>query len=79
MIKSPCVNVCKLDQHGVCVGCGRTERDIANWASMTEQERFETVERAAAWLRAKNKLALLSRFDLSRGQGKTLDYWRHAE
>ena len=73
MIKSPCVNVCKLDQHGVCVGCGRTERDIADWVNMTEQEQFETVERADAWLRAKSKLALLSRFEVDKA--KKHEYW----
>lgn len=37
--QSPCVNVCTLDAHGLCVGCYRTIHEIAEWASMTDAER----------------------------------------
>ncbi len=37
---SPCVEVCRMDgEKGVCIGCGRTLREIAMWSSMTEEER----------------------------------------
>jgi predicted Fe-S protein YdhL (DUF1289 family) len=39
-VESPCVDICLLDQEaGLCVGCGRTIEEIANWASMTDPER----------------------------------------
>ena len=39
-METPCVNVCLLDSEiGLCVGCGRTIDEIANWASMTDGER----------------------------------------
>jgi len=39
-VETPCVNVCLLDSEvGMCVGCGRTIDEIANWASMTDIER----------------------------------------
>jgi predicted Fe-S protein YdhL (DUF1289 family) len=39
-LETPCVNVCLLDSEtGLCVGCGRTLREIANWSAMTPAER----------------------------------------
>jgi predicted Fe-S protein YdhL (DUF1289 family) len=39
-LETPCINVCLLDERtGYCVGCGRSIREIAGWASMTELER----------------------------------------
>ncbi len=37
---SPCVGVCRLDEHGVyCVGCLRTLSEIAAWSKLTEIEK----------------------------------------
>jgi len=36
---SPCVNICKLDDRGVCSGCFRTVEEIAGWSQMTEDEK----------------------------------------
>ncbi len=39
-METPCANVCLLDADlGLCVGCGRTIDEIANWASMSAAER----------------------------------------
>jgi len=39
-ISSPCVNICKLDSHDVCLGCWRTRSEIARWTQMSEWERI---------------------------------------
>jgi hypothetical protein len=40
-ISTPCVNVCILDPlSALCIGCGRTEAEIAAWATMSETERI---------------------------------------
>lgn len=40
MIESPCVNICTLDaRSGICLGCGRTVDEIAQWAAMAAAER----------------------------------------
>ena len=47
---SPCIFVCTLVDNGVedmCVGCGRTDTEIAKWQTYTEDEK-----------KAINKLAL---------------------
>ena len=54
MIETPCINICTLDaRSGLCVGCGRTVAEIANWTAMTDDERrrimAELPARLAAW------------------------------
>jgi predicted Fe-S protein YdhL (DUF1289 family) len=40
MIESPCVNICTLDaRSGLCLGCGRTIDEIAQWSNMSAAER----------------------------------------
>lgn len=45
-IASPCIKVCVLDAQQVCVGCGRTLDEIAQWSRMTEEQRAQVVDRA---------------------------------
>ena len=37
---SPCINVCKLDAQGYCVGCLRTGDEIARWLSMSAAQQW---------------------------------------
>lgn len=38
MQPSPCVKVCTIDKEsGWCLGCGRTVREIAEWAGATPE------------------------------------------
>ena len=46
-VASPCVNVCKLDERSVCLGCGRLIGEIAEWSRASESRRREIVEQAA--------------------------------
>jgi predicted Fe-S protein YdhL (DUF1289 family) len=43
---SPCLNICSLDERGVCRGCFRTLAEIAEWTRMKPSEQWATVERA---------------------------------
>ncbi|MBN8605715.1 MAG: DUF1289 domain-containing protein [Caulobacterales bacterium] len=39
-ISSPCIKVCAVSgQNGLCIGCGRTLREIASWGSLDEPAR----------------------------------------
>ncbi|HET8870533.1 MAG TPA: DUF1289 domain-containing protein [Aquabacterium sp.] len=49
-VPSPCVQICRLNQSDVCVGCGRTLEEIAQWTRMSEDEKARCVERAASRL-----------------------------
>ena len=41
MIKSPCINICRLDESGLCAGCRRTLNEVASWSRLTDAERDE--------------------------------------
>ena len=45
---SPCLNVCSLDEQGICRGCFRSLDEIAGWMRMTPKDQWATVERADA-------------------------------
>ena len=40
MIKSPCINICKMNpQTKLCEGCKRTIEEIASWSMLTDEEK----------------------------------------
>jgi len=41
---SPCVSICKVE-NDICIGCGRTLKEIASWTSYTLDQRREVLER----------------------------------
>jgi predicted Fe-S protein YdhL (DUF1289 family) len=44
---SPCTDQCRLNERGVCAGCGRTLAEIAAWESLSEAERRRVLARLA--------------------------------
>lgn len=41
MSSSPCKSVCRIHEESrLCLGCGRTLREIGGWGAMTEAERL---------------------------------------
>lgn len=38
-VPSPCTNVCRLDEHKVCLGCFRHVEDIREWRSADDERR----------------------------------------
>ena len=43
-IKSPCIEVCALDDHNVCVGCYRTADEIIDWFSASDDRKRDILE-----------------------------------
>lgn len=43
-VRSPCVNVCALDENDICIGCQRTADEITRWSQMTDEERLEVMK-----------------------------------
>ena len=41
---SPCVNVCTLDDDGVCLGCRRTLDEIMRWTRMSPEEQRAVID-----------------------------------
>jgi predicted Fe-S protein YdhL (DUF1289 family) len=40
-VPSPCVDICRLDAQGLCVGCRRTIDEITEWPRASEARRRE--------------------------------------
>ena len=54
-LSTPCIRVCVLDPDlGLCLGCGRTLDEIAQWGRLTESERLAIIAGLDARLRHAN-------------------------
>jgi len=38
---SPCVDICRLDERGLCIGCRRTIGEITEWSRASDARRRE--------------------------------------
>ncbi|MCO7593415.1 MULTISPECIES: DUF1289 domain-containing protein [Pseudomonas] len=47
-VPSPCVNVCRLDEHKVCRGCFRPVEHIREWRSADDERRRQICREAQA-------------------------------
>jgi len=54
-VPSPCNQVCWLDAAGICIGCGRSGGEIAEWTRADSARRLQI--RAAARQRLESKTA----------------------
>lgn len=43
-VRSPCVNICALDEADICTGCQRTVEEITRWSRMNNDERRTVLE-----------------------------------
>lgn len=51
--ETPCIGVCYIEpKNAVCIGCGRTLREIAKWSKMTRDERLSVMATLADRMRA---------------------------
>ncbi len=56
-VGSPCVSVCALDSHDICIGCYRSAEEIASWVGMNDYERREVLLNTGARSRKNNPFA----------------------
>jgi len=57
-ISTPCQKVCAVDgKSGLCVGCGRTLREIAAWSSYDEPRRQQIMAELPARVAAAKRSA----------------------
>jgi uncharacterized protein len=40
-VPSPCINICRLNAQGLCIGCRRTLSEIAEWSAAGDARRLE--------------------------------------
>ena len=52
-ISTPCLGVCAVSgAHNLCIGCGRTLKEIASWTRLSEPERLAIMAQLPARLAA---------------------------
>ncbi len=44
-VKNPCIQVCRYDDDGVCVGCYRTMQEAANWIFLSTEQKTEILRK----------------------------------
>jgi len=42
-VPSPCIDICRLNAQGLCIGCRRTLGEIAEWPQASDARRLEIV------------------------------------
>lgn len=47
VVKSPCIDVCELDERNICIGCWRTLDEIAAWSKLNDQQKIVVLENCA--------------------------------
>lgn len=47
-IDTPCVQICVIDEHGLCVGCARTMDEIAGWGTFSTEQRHAVMSTLSA-------------------------------
>jgi len=45
MYVTPCRQVCRLNKNDICVGCGRTKKEITEWPKYHYYQRMKIMER----------------------------------
>jgi len=38
-LASPCINICRLNDDQMCIGCGRSSHEITVWSQLTDAQR----------------------------------------
>lgn len=44
-VRSPCINICSLNDDDLCIGCYRTGREISQWGRMSYEEQLAVMEK----------------------------------
>lgn len=59
-VRSPCVQVCALDEQDICIGCQRTAGEITRWGRMDNAERRAVLQLCLQRARASGHLLMPS-------------------
>jgi predicted Fe-S protein YdhL (DUF1289 family) len=45
--KDPCISVCKFTDDNICIGCGRSKREIKSWKKLDKADKRTVLAEAA--------------------------------
>lgn len=54
-VQSPCRQVCQLNTQNICIGCGRSLDEIAEWPAATSKRKLQIREQSNLRLAALQK------------------------
>jgi hypothetical protein len=43
-VKNPCINVCRTDKNGICLGCKRSLEEIGDWSKYSNEQKISVLE-----------------------------------
>lgn len=46
-VKNPCINICRTDSNGICLGCKRSLNEIGDWSSYTNDQKMLVLEKSS--------------------------------
>lgn len=55
-VRSPCVDICALDERDICMGCQRSAQEISQWGRMDNAERRAVLVRCEQRARESGQL-----------------------
>jgi len=58
-VRSPCVSICVLDDHDICMGCYRSAAEITDWVMMSNDEKRDVLEKTRERFEASNPIRLV--------------------
>ncbi len=44
-VRSPCVDICALDEKDICIGCLRSADEILDWGIMSNEEKRQVLKK----------------------------------
>jgi predicted Fe-S protein YdhL (DUF1289 family) len=45
--KDPCISICKFTDDNICLGCGRSKREIKSWKKLDKADKRTVLAEAA--------------------------------
>ena len=54
--QSPCIGICKMDEHGYCKGCSRSRQERYHWNGLDDAQKMEIICRCVQ--RKKSRVGL---------------------
>jgi predicted Fe-S protein YdhL (DUF1289 family) len=56
MVKSPCINICKINNDsGLCIGCYRNVDEVSNWIHFTDKQKKIVISKIQKRAKFQNK------------------------
>jgi uncharacterized protein len=45
VVRSPCIDVCSLNEQDLCIGCWRSSEEITEWSVLSDAQKLEVLRK----------------------------------